>query len=81
MWLLLFFSKSKRELISLIISHAVNILISILFIIFGIKGLLKGQITSSCIFLAVGLFVSGITIYLIQKSIRSIFAEKMSKDK
>lgn len=81
MWLLLFFSKSKRELISLIISHTVNILISILFIVFGTKGLLEGQITSSFIFLAVGLFVGGITIYLIQKSIRNMISEKEMKEK
>lgn len=76
MWLLLFFSKSKRELISLIISNVVNIFISILTIVFGVKGLLKGETMGGLILLAIGLLVGSITVYLIQKSIRTMSREQ-----
>ena len=76
MWLLLFFSKSKRELISLIISNVVNIFISILTIVFGVKGLLKGKTMDGLILLAIGLLVGSITVYLIQKSIRTMSREQ-----
>lgn len=77
MWLLLFFSKSKRELFSLIISHIVNIFIAILTTTFGIKSLLNRDIIGGCILLAIGLLVGGITVYLIQKSIRNMIKEKV----
>jgi small-conductance mechanosensitive channel len=80
MWLLLFFSKSKRELISLIISNIVNISISILTIIFGIQGLLKGELAGSFVLLGIGLLVGGVTIFLIQKSIKTMITKNIKKE-
>lgn len=79
MWLLLFFSESKRELFSLLLSHVVNSFIAVLSIIFGIQSLLKGEMASGLVLGGIGLIVGGITIYLIQKSIRNLIHEKKSK--
>ncbi|EAC3367815.1 hypothetical protein AF435_14525 [Listeria monocytogenes] len=81
MWLLLFFSESKRELFSLLLSHAVNSFIAVLSIIFGIQSLLKGEMASGLVLGGIGLIVGGITIYLIQKSIRNLIHEKKSKNR